>query len=154
MSNAPPAIRILPARLEDAPALAMVEWDAYSRDPVSLVMFGKSTPEGREHRAKELAEGMAKKDPKVHYIKAVLGDDDTIVGVGIWHFYLDEESSKAIMAVDLKQKEWSTGANVDACMEFFGNVYKMRERMHGQRHACFTSHLYHVFDKVDFFGFG
>lgn len=135
MANPPPKIRILPAQLEDASALSMVEWDAYSCDPVSRAMFGEYTPEGSEVRAKEIAEGMAKKDPNTHYIKAVLGDD-TIIAVGIWHFYLDEESSKAIEVMDVKTKKWSTGANVDACMDFFGKIYKMRERMRGQRHAC------------------
>ncbi|PGH28818.1 hypothetical protein GX50_08447 [[Emmonsia] crescens] len=134
MANPPPKIRILPAQLEDASALSMVEWDAYSCDPVSRAMFGEYTPEGSEVRAKEIAEGMAKKDPNTHYIKAVLGDD-TIIAVGIWHFYLDEESSKAIEVMDVKTKKWSTGANVDACMDFFGKIYKMRERMRGQRHA-------------------
>ncbi|OJD17032.1 hypothetical protein AJ78_02827 [Emergomyces pasteurianus Ep9510] len=139
MSNPALEIRVLPAQPEDALALATVEWDAYSRDPVSRVMFGKWTPDGAEHRAKEIAEGMAKKDPQSHYIKAVLGKDDMIIGLGIWHFYLDEESSKKIMVVDLEQKEWSTGANVDACKEFFGNVYRMREKMRGQRHAFLSS---------------
>ncbi|KKZ63274.1 hypothetical protein EMCG_00257 [[Emmonsia] crescens] len=138
MANPPPKIRILPAQLEDASALSMVEWDAYSSDPVSRAMFGEYTPEGSEVRAKEIAEGMAKKGPNTHYLKAVL-DDDTIIAVGIWYFYLDEESSKAIEVKDAKTKEWPTGANVEACTDFFGKLYKMRERMRGQRHVFLSS---------------
>ncbi|EER40217.1 predicted protein [Histoplasma capsulatum H143] len=144
MDNTPPAIRILPAEVEDASALALVKSDAYSRDPVTLCLMGEQTPEGIEHRAKELAEGIAKKDPKTHYIKAVLGED-TVIGLGIWHFYLDEESSKS-RVVDLDQKEWGPGANADACREFFGRIFKMRERMCGQRHVvlgCLATKIAH-----------
>lgn len=133
MDNTPPAIRIPPAEVEDASALALVGSDAYSRDPVTLCLMGEQTPEGIEHRTKELAEGIAKKDPKTRYIKAVLGED-TVIGLGIWHFYLDEESSKS-RVVDLDQKEWGPGANAEACRKFFGRIFKKRERMCGQRHV-------------------
>ncbi|KAL2369360.1 hypothetical protein RJ035_001358 [Blastomyces gilchristii] len=148
MANTSRTIRALPAQLEDATALARVELDAFSNDPVTRPLFGPHNPEGFTFRAKELAEGIAKNDRKTHYIKAVLGDD-TIVGMAIWHFYLDEESSNAVERVDLDKKEWATGANVDACKDFFRQIFKMRDRMRGQRHAsqkvlsCFATEIAH-----------
>ncbi|KLJ05407.1 hypothetical protein EMPG_11126 [Blastomyces silverae] len=145
MANTSRTIRALPAQLEDATALARVELDAFSDDPVTRALFGPHNPEAFTFRAKELAEGMAKKDPATHYIKAVLGED-TIVGMAIWHFYLDEESSNAVERADLDKKEWTAGANVDACKDFFGQIFKMRDRMRGQRHAflsCFATEIAH-----------
>ncbi|PGG98680.1 hypothetical protein GX51_06687 [Blastomyces parvus] len=145
MAATSPTITVLPAQLEDAAALAKVEGDAFSTDPVTMTLFGPYNPESSTFRAKELAEGMAKKDPTTHYIKAVLGDG-TIVGLGIWHFYPDEESSNGAKRVDLDKKEWGPGANVDACRDFFGQIYKMRDRMRGQRHAflsCIATNIAH-----------
>ncbi|ODH48255.1 hypothetical protein GX48_05655 [Paracoccidioides brasiliensis] len=135
MVTPPPAIRILPAEPKDSHALAEVEFNAFSVDPVSQVMFGKPTPEMIDFRAREFVQGMEKKDPRRLYLKAVVSEDDKIIALGVWYFYRTEEEANDIEVQDAKKKQWPAGVNVEACIDFRENIYRMRERMRGKRHA-------------------
>ncbi|PGH07095.1 hypothetical protein AJ79_06373 [Helicocarpus griseus UAMH5409] len=133
----PPKVRVLPAEPRDGPALAKVEIDAFSEGALSEIMFGPASDEAIAYRGKELTELIEKKDPRKHYVKAVVGDDEKIIALGIWQFFLDEEGNSANCpeTQDVNKKEWPPGANLEACKFFFGNLYRWREERRGQRHA-------------------
>jgi len=67
----------------------------------------------------------------VRFTKAII--DEKLVAWAEWHYHFDEEKKKD------EDDPWPEGANVEACKEIFGKLYRFREeRMAGTRHALLT----------------
>ena len=108
--------------------MAEVDYAGFANDPAVNVLFGLVPKEiALSHRAKEIADKMAN-DPTVQFTKAIV--DEKLVAWAEWHYYPDGKKEKD------QEDPWPEGANVEACKEIFGKLYRFREeRMAGTRHA-------------------
>lgn len=126
-------LEVQPAVDDDAPRLAEIENLAYKDNPLSPILFPGPFP---EDILTKRAEGLVQnknKDPQVRWAKVVDTDTNEVIGWAQWEIV---DGPKIVQQED---RTFGQGCNVEACVEYFGNIHKKRhELMDGKYYACMS----------------
>lgn len=123
-------LEVHPGRDEDAPRFAEIEHQAYKDNPMSPILFPGPFPgDVLTKRAEALVENK-KNDPQIRWFKVIDTDTNEMLGWAQWEIV---DGPKIVQS---EGRTFGTGCNVEACVEYFGNIHKKRhELMDGKNYA-------------------